>query len=594
MFINQRDLEFLLYEWLDVTALCQYPRYSHHDRETFDAVLETARSLAEVKFAPHAAKLDVNEPVFNGTHVQIIPEVAEALQAYCDCGFMAAGFDLEWGGMQLPATIVQSCSAMFKGANSSTAAYPMLAVSAGNLLAKFASDEQKNRYLRPIIEGRFFGTMCLSESQAGSSLADITTVAVPTGQDFHLIRGSKMWISAGAHELSENIVHLVLARIPGGPPGVKGISLFIVPRYQVAADGSLGAMNDVRIAGLNHKMGARGTSNALLSFGEDGNCQGYLVGEPHRGLTYMFHMMNEARIGVGLSATMLGYSGYLHALKYARERSQGRHPGDRDPSKPQVAIIEHADIKRLLLSQKAYVEGALALILFCSRLVDEYRAVEDEQRRRNVKLLLDLLTPVAKSWPSEFCLEANKLAIQVLGGYGYTRDYPLERLYRDNRLNSIHEGTQGIQAIDLLGRKVRMQDGAALQLLTNRIMDTVARVAGIKGMLEWSRNLSQAVAQMQEVTKVILAERDLELSLANATIYLDTMGHLVVAWLWLQQAIVADENMANASEDNRAFYQGKLQACRFFFRYELPKVTTQASLLKRLDDTCLKMPDVSF
>jgi butyryl-CoA dehydrogenase len=403
-----------------------------------------------------------------------------------------------------------------------------------------------------------------------------------------------MWISAGAHELSENIVHLVLARIPGGPPGVKGISLFIVPRYQVAADGSLGAMNDVRIAGLNHKMGARGTSNALLSFGEDGNCQGYLVGEPHRGLTYMFHMMNEARIGVGLSATMLGYSGYLHALKYARERSQGRHPGDRDPSKPQVAIIEHADIKRLLLSQKAYVEGALALILFCSRLVDEYRAVEDEQRRRNVKLLLDLLTPVAKSWPSEFCLEANKLAIQVLGGYGYTRDYPLERLYRDNRLNSIHEGTQGIQAIDLLGRKVRMQDGAALQLLTNRIMDTVARVAGIKGMLEWSRNLSQAVAQMQEVTKVILAERDLELSLANATIYLDTMGHLVVAWLWLQQAIVADENMANASEDNRAFYQGKLQACRFFFRYELPKVTTQASLLKRLDDTCLKMPDVSF
>lgn len=326
MFINQRDLEFLLYELLDVTALCKYPRYLNHDRETFDAVLETARVVAESKFAPHAAKLDINEPVLNGDRVQIIPEVAEALRAYRDCGFMAAGFDIKMGGMQLPVTIVQSCSAMFKGANSSTAAYPMLAVSAGNLLAKFASDEQKELYLRPIIEGRFLGTMCLSEPQAGSSLADISTLAVPTGRDYYLIRGSKMWISAGAHELSENIIHLVLARIPGGSPGVKGISLFIVPRYRVAADGSLAAMNDVRIAGLNHKMGARGTTNALLAFGEDGDCQGYLVGEPHHGLTYMFHMMNEARIGVGLSATMLGYTGYLHALAYARERPQGRHP----------------------------------------------------------------------------------------------------------------------------------------------------------------------------------------------------------------------------------------------------------------------------
>jgi alkylation response protein AidB-like acyl-CoA dehydrogenase len=319
------------------------------------------------------------------------------------------------------------------------------------------------------LAGRYFGTMALTEPQAGSSLSDITTSATPNPDGTYSIVGNKIFISGGDHELSENIVHLVLAKIPGGPPGVKGISLFIVPKFRVNSDGSLGERNDVALAGLIHKMGYRGTTSTMLSFGEQGRCIGELVGKPHQGLAYMFHMMNEARIGVGMGAVMLGYRGYLASLDYAKERPQGRAPTNKNPNDPQLKLIEHADIRRMLLAQKAYVEAGYALCLYCARLVDEQRVGQSEQAIQEAGLLLDLLTPIAKSWPSQWCLEANSLAIQIHGGYGYTREYPVEQFYRDNRLNPIHEGTHGIQAIDLLGRKAVMQGGAALKLFGREV-----------------------------------------------------------------------------------------------------------------------------
>jgi len=471
--LNRRDLDFILYELLDVESLTKRPRFAEHSRETFDAALDTAAKIAEEKFAPHNRKADLNEPRFENGRVKMIPEVAEALLAFREAGFMAASQDFELGGMQLAWTVAQACFAWFSAANISTAGYPFLTVANANLIRTFGSPAQKSKYLPSLLSGRFLGTMCLSEPQAGSSLSDIRTIAHPREDGSYRMVGNKMWISAGEHELSENIVHLVLARIQGAPAGVKGISLFIVPKYRVNDDGTLSGRNDVALAGLNHKMGFRGTTNCVLNFGEQGGAYAELVGEPNRGLACMFHMMNEARIGVGMGATMLGYTGYLHALAYARERPQGRLPGGKNAQQPQVKIIEHADVKRMLLAQKAYVEGALALCLYCSMLVDESRTTENHTVRCEAELLLDILTPIAKAWPSQYCLEANSLAIQVHGGYGYTREYPVEQFYRDNRLNPIHEGTNGIQALDLLGRKAGMNGGAAMQLLARQTSATV-------------------------------------------------------------------------------------------------------------------------
>jgi hypothetical protein len=392
-----------------------------------------------------------------------------------------------------------------------------------------------------------------------------------------------MWISGAEHEMSENIVHLVLAKIPGGPAGTKGISLFIVPKFLVGADGSIGARNDVGISGLNHKMGQRGITNTVLNFN---GATGYLVGEEHRGIVYMFHMMNEARLGVGMGAVSLGYTGYLKSLQYALDRPQGRALTNRDPATPQVPIIEHADVKRMLLAQKAYAEGALALALYCARLVDWQDCPDSDDERDRAGLLLDILTPVAKSWPSQWCLEANSLAIQVMGGYGYTREYDVEQHYRDNRLNPIHEGTHGIQSLDLLGRKVTQRGGAGLVALGGAVAQTVA-AAGIAGgeSAELAAQLDATWQRLVAVTMGMFASGDAEAAMANSVIYLEAFGHIVIAWMWLEQFLATGANPG-------PFYDGKRQAARYFFRYELPRTGPQLELLEALDRTTVDMrPD---
>jgi alkylation response protein AidB-like acyl-CoA dehydrogenase len=597
--ISRRDFAFVLYELLDTESLCTRARFADHSRETFDAALDTAHRIAAEHFAPHNRKADLNEPTFDGKQVHIIPEVKRALQVFCEAGLLAAGKDYEQGGMQLPVTVAQACLAIFNAANVSTAAYPFLTIANANLIEAFGSPEQKAKYLPHLLSGRFFGTMCLSEPQAGSSLSDIRTRAEPQPDGTYRVFGNKMWISGGEHDLSENIIHLVLARIPGGPAGVKGISLFIVPKYLVGDDGALGVRNDVWLAGLNHKMGYRGTTNCVLNFGEKGGAVACLVGQPHQGLTYMFHMMNEARVGVGLGAVMLGYSGYLHALAYARERPQGRSPAGKDATLPQVRIIEHADVRRMLLAQKAYVEGGLALCLYAARLVDDQHTGETEQVRREARLLLEILTPIVKSWPSQWCLQANDLAIQVHGGYGYTREYPVEQLYRDNRLNPIHEGTHGIQALDLLGRKAGMEDGAALQLLMREMHATLreARKCDSPELRGFAEDLAGAVDRLMETTRNLLcaaANGEVELALANASLYLEMAGHMVVAWIWLRQALVAVAKLPGALGPERDFCQGKLAACAYFYRWELPRTRHQNELLNNLDRTCFEMQDAWF
>jgi alkylation response protein AidB-like acyl-CoA dehydrogenase len=574
LLISRRDLDFLLHDWLDVESLVERERFAEHSRETFDALLDVSAEIAAERFAPHNKLADAQEPRFADGRVEMIPDVAPALAAAAETGLLSAAMDAEVGGLQLPHVVATACYSWFQAANPGSWAYAFLTIGNANLLLAHGSAEQVETWVRPMLEGRFHGTMCLSEPQAGSSLADITTRAVRQDDGTYRVTGTKMWISAGDHELGENIVHLVLAKVPGGPPGVRGISLFIVPK--VLPDGT---RNDVVLAGLNHKMGWRGTTNTLLSFGEHGGAVGYLVGAENQGLAQMFHMMNEARVGVGAGAIALGYTGYLKSLEYARSRPQGRAPGAKDPSTPQVPIVGHADVRRMLLAQKSYAEGALALVLYCGRLLDDEATAPSDDERARAAVLLSVLTPIAKSWPSQWCLEANSLAIQVHGGYGYTREYDVEQHYRDNRLNPIHEGTHGIQALDLLGRKMTTNDG--LGTLAALLRATAERAAERGGeAAELGALLGASVERLVEVTAAVHREPDAEARLANASYYLEAAGHIVVAWTWLEQLLALRER-------TDAFAQGKRAAARYFFRHELPRTGPQLDLLASGDRTLL-------
>ena len=585
--VSRRDLEFLLYECEQVERFFQEAPYAHLDRETVDSMIDSAQAIAEEFYLPVAAKVDAQAPQFvaGGGDVVVPAETGKALRAYADAGLFGQTFAQSVGGLELPYVVSTAINGLFSAANQSIANYSMLTVAAAHLLDKWGSEQQKTLFLAKMLHGQWLGTMCLSEPQAGSSLADITTRAESAGDGTYRIHGTKMWISGGEHNLSENIVHLLLAKIPGGPPGVKGISLFIVPKRWVDERGELGDTNNITLVGLNHKMGQRGTTNCLLNFGERGPTKGYLVGAPHQGLRYMFDMMNEARISVGHGAVTSGLAGYLYSLDYASERRQGRLPGHKDAASPQVPLIQHADVKRMLLAQKAAVEGALALIFYCAALVDRKALAPSAAEADDLELLLQVLTPIAKSWPSEHCLEANKWAIQVLGGAGYTVDHPVERLYRDNRLNHIHEGAYGIQGLDLLGRKVRLSGGRGLELLFGRIHETLLTVQH-PDLQPRAAALTDSIEHWRRATSACVQCPDEILGLANATPYLDAAGHVVIGWLWLRQAQIAHEKLPGAGPADRKFYEAKILACRYFFRYVLPGAAVLFDLVRSLDETC--------
>ncbi|HEV6965732.1 acyl-CoA dehydrogenase [Roseateles sp.] len=589
----RQTLDFLLFDWLRAGDLTMRERFAEHSAETFAAVLDTCERIAREKFAPFNRLADTEEPRFDGERVHLPQSTHEATQAYAESGMLAAAQDYDVGGMQLPCVIEMAGNAFFSKASVAMGGYAMLTSGNANLIMAHGTPLQREVFARNEFAGRWFGTMCLSEPQAGSSLSDVATRAEledeadPLGPRYRLM-GHKMWISAGEHEITENIVHLVLAKIPGPDgrpvPGTKGISLFIVPKKLVDERAELtGERNDVVLAGLNHKLGYRGTTNCLLNFGEGRftplgrkGAVGYLVGRPGDGLRCMFHMMNEARIGVGLGAVMLGYAGYEASLEYAKQRPQGRPmtAAGKDAASPQRPIIEHADVRRMLLAQKSYVEGGLALELYCARLVDELHTGDDAA---GAQALLDVLIPIAKSWPSEWCLEANSLAIQVLGGYGYTRDFPVEQYWRDQRLNMIHEGTHGIQALDLLGRKVVQQGGASLAALAARVQQTIERAIHT----DWApqaNQLAAALAQVGGATKKAWSTGEPEEALANATPYLQAFGHTVLAWLWLDVAL--------SVQGEGDFAQGKRAAARYFFAYELPRIDAWLAVVARREPLC--------
>ncbi len=593
--ISLRDFEFVLYDILDIEQVCKSEKYGMHSRDVFDAILQSAKKVAEAKFEPHAQTIDQDPPALIDGKIQMLPAVKEAVDAFVENGFSAGPFSEEWGGLGLPVSVCNAYYMLFYAANISTSSYVGLTSASAHLRAAHGSDALKAKYLPQLVAGEYFGTMCLSEPHAGSSLAKLRTTATPAGEGVFHIKGSKMWITGGDHELTNNIIHFVLARLPDAPPGTKGISLFVVPKYLDGDGTDTGMRNDVQLVGLNHKMGYRGSVNGILEFGESEPCIGYMVGQPHQGLKYMFLMMNEARVGTGMGAAAIAYAGLRHSVDYARERPQGFKPGERDQSQPEVMIIEHADVRRMLLQQKSYVDASRHLIGYCSLLMDRLAIAQSDNsaQAQALDLELALLTPIAKAWITEYCIDANRLAIQVLGGCGYTHDYPVERLYRDNRLNTIVEGTTGIQALDLLGRKVTMGNGAALKLLAGKIHDTIGRASSVPGLQGYAGELGAAAQQLAQTTESLVGiamQGETEAYLANATPYLHLVGHVVIAWLWLEQGMVVEAQLREAPTDG--FLLGKQKALAYFYGWELPKIEQWIKVLAPIDRTCLDMhPD---
>lgn len=594
-FVSMRNLQFLLYEVLETEALCDLPWFADHDREIFDMVLETALKLGTDDLHPCFAELDKNPPTFENGAVHVAPAIRDFLQACGEGGWIGAHASYESGGQQLPDTILGAARFILSAANYSASVYPVLTTGAAQLILSFGSQELIDTYVPPMFEGTWQGTMAMTEPQAGSSLSDLETTAKRTDGGYFLLTGQKIFISCGEHDAADNIVNLMLGRIDGAPPGVKGISLFVVPKLRPTADGGL-EPNDVVCTGIYHKLGYRGAPITQLELGEKGDCRAWLVGEENHGLRYMFQMMNEARVGVGLGATAIATAAYHASLTYAKERRQGRPVAAKDPGAPQVPIIEHADVKRMLLFQRAIVEGSLSLILYCSRLIDRIHAGPEEERD-GLALLLDFLTPVAKTYPSEMGILSVSTGLQCLGGYGYCDEFPLEQHYRDARIHPIHEGTTGIQGMDLLGRKVMMQNGAAFKCFIAEVERAIDDAGGIESLAGLRDELSRELATYQQVTQGLAqlgADGKVDLFLADATLYLEYTGLIVMGWQWLVQATVAERALATCDDTEKNFYLGKQHTSRYFFRYELPKCHALAQRLREADGLTVAMDTALF
>ena len=580
-FLSERNLKFLLHEVFDVTSLTRYSYYEEYDRKMLDLVLQAAFELARGLLWPHFQEMDRNPPELVGDEVKVHPSVGNILKEFGKGGWISMTVPDALDGQQLPQLIADSCQFVFSAANYSAAAYPGLCDGAARLIENFGSKELYNTFVPNMRSGRWQGTMALTEPEAGSSLSDIITTAEPTGDGYFSIQGQKVFISAGDHNGAENVVHLMLAKIKGAPPGVKGISLFVVPKKRINEKGEL-VSNDVVTSGIFHKLGYRGCPIAQLNMGDRNDCRGYLVGEPHNGLRYMFQMMNEARIGVGMGATAMATAAYYASLAYARVRKQGRMIQEKDPSHPPVPIIEHADVKRMLLFQRSVVEGSLSLLLQCSKYVDLKKVTRDEEKEK-YSLLLDLLTPVAKSYPSENGILSISQGLQCFGGSGYCDDYPLEQYYRDARIHPIHEGTTGIHGIDLLGRKIRMKNGKAFALYLDEVTTAIDDTKDNPFLEPHGRQLAELLERLKTVTAHLIRlekEKGPEFFLADATLYLELFGIVAIGWQWLKQATVIEKALkGECSKTDNNFYQGKLFAFRYFFGYELLKAE---GLIKRL------------
>jgi alkylation response protein AidB-like acyl-CoA dehydrogenase len=580
-YTNMDFLRFLLFEVHPVKPLFNYPRFSHLDEEQTWMLIESAKLFADQEMAPYFKEMDEHPVKYDGKgNVLTHPCLKKIIPTAAEQGWIGATANFEHGGMQLPEIINGTAHHIFQAANNSVEGYLGLSAGAAGLITSFGSQAQINQFVPTIFAGKWQGTMALTEPQAGSSLSDIATTAKHIENEQYKINGQKIFISGGQHEACSNFIHLTLARMEGAPPGTKGISLFIIPKFRSVDTGAL-IYNDVFCAGDFQKMGQKGYATTHLSFGDNNDCIGYLVGEPHKGLNYMFQMMNGARISVGLSAASVTMAAYQASLQYCKERPQGRLLAEKNPQQPPTLIINHPDVQRMLLTQKAIAEGALSLGMECNKLYDLVHVGEGEEKHNNW-LLLEILTPIVKTYSAEQGSRSAALAIQTLGGYGFTTDFPVQQHYRDLKIMSLYEGTTGIQSLDLLGRKITMDNGKALQILANTIEQTIIAAGTIDVTADYARQLAASLAKVKKVLNTLLplaAERKLDLYLADATIFLEMLSYTVIGWQWLKMGLIAARQLESNDGTNKALYEGKLHTMKFYFTYEMPHIAACAETL---------------
>ncbi|MCP3871575.1 MAG: acyl-CoA dehydrogenase [Desulfobacteraceae bacterium] len=597
-FMSMKDLKFTYQtkmvdlEKENSTALSD-PDHPSSDKAT-GMVLDAAFDFAKKELHPIFEEMDRNPPTLSDGKIKVHPGIRKILKILGNDGWISAIFPEKWGGENMPPSLLHCINFIFASANYSASVYSGLTIGAARLILSFGSKTLQNIYLPSMLAGKWQGTMALTEPEAGSSLGDLTTQAVPVSDNAYKIFGEKIFISAGDHDGVENVIHLMLARIKGAPAGIKGISLFIVPKFRPDAQGNL-VDNDVTITQMFHKLGYRGAPIAGIRLGEKDNCMGYLVGQEHKGLFYMFQMMNGARLEVGMGATAIATAAYHAALDHCRTRKQGRKMTDKKDA-PQIPIIQHTDVKRMLLFQRAVSEGALCLILQCGIWEDTLLQTPD---RKDLHLLLELLTPIAKSYPSEAGIHSTSLSLQCFGGYGYCEDYPVEQHFRDMRIHAIHEGTTGIQGLDLLGRKVTMENGQAMILLKQKISKTIEDANQSPRLEGMACDLAAAVTLLEKTTMdlgVIAAEQGVPAYLADATLYLEMFGTIVIAWQWLSMALAASKKLEREAvkKKDTLFYEGKIQVATYFFSYELPKTKSLSITLGRKLKATLAMPESCF
>ena len=598
--VTDRELAFQLVEVHDAPALCALPYFSDHDKSTFEMTVSVAARFAREQLFPTYKAMDESPPVLRDGHLAAHPAAHKLYPKLIELGILTATRPYALGGQQLPSVVAMASQLVLMAGNAAVTGYPLLTSGAVHLVERFADPDLAAWALEPMLSGRWGGTMALTEPHAGSSLGDITTQATPVEGRRYKIRGSKIFISAGEHDLTENIVHMTLARVAGAPPGSRGVSLFAVPKRR-PENGAL-VPNDLRASQAIHKIGWRGLPSLVIDYGDADDCAGWLVGEPNKGLSYMFEMMNAARIMVGANGVATASAAYHQSLHYALERPQGRRLADRDPTQPQRAIIEHADVRRMLLRQKAIVEGGLSLVLAAARLDDVASHGVDPAAKAEALALLGLLTPIVKTFPAEWGFESNALALQIHGGYGYSSEYLPESWLRDQKLNSIHEGTTGIQGLDLLGRKAIGDRGAALRLLGLAIHRAAAEATTQSllghGLDVLGSALTRAMDRLGAVTMALGmkgATGGADAMMRHSTDYLSAACIIVVGWQWLVMATAAARGLGAAPpEADAAFYRGKRAAADYWFRTELPRALSHLDLCESGEDSFARIQKDEF
>jgi butyryl-CoA dehydrogenase len=553
--------------------------------ESLNLFIDSVKEFSDRELYPYFQEMDATPAYHKDGTVIVHEQVQKVMLQSGELGIIAAAFDYEDGGLQIPFSALQAAVYIMDAANNHLPGYPSLTQGAAELITEFASQTLKDTYVSKMLSGVWGGTMCLTEPQAGSSLSDIVTKATPTDEGYYKITGQKIFISGGDNQFTENIVHLVLARIEGAPKGTKGISLFVVPKNRPKPDGSL-EYNDVMTVADFQKMGQRGYCTTHLGFGDSDDCRGWLVGEEHKGLNQMFLMMNGARIAVGRGAAAIAMAAYRTSLQYANERPQGRKlsaDGKKNPTEKQSLIIEHPDVRRMLLLQKAIVEGSLSLVMLASKYHDIVTTATSKEEKEKYHLLLEMIIPIVKTYPSEAGSESVDNGLQVLGGYGFCTDFTLQQYYRDIRISSLYEGTTGIQSQDLLGRKVTMHNGKGLELLAAEIMQTIMEASKDEELKGYAAALGDTLKLSQKVIGKLMPfamKGNYERYLSDANLFMEYMSIVVVGWLWLEMAVDAKKEGSNPDRKySKTFYESKIHTMKFYFKYEVPKTNSLAASL---------------